>query len=201
MEAQNDCPVILLTSGQTLKVRRVLLYEEDRVNEIALLRTQAMRGMGGVSTGIGFWGSPSWALGGAAALGLVEGILSNAARKQAIQTIQVVAEKTQMLAKSAIYFDFGQIGNAHSPHPQTWYGSSASSIDVGHLGWSEKSALLTKYDKTKRDIIDGHIQIEKRFVHDGDEFVHVETDVGRMSIRWQQHLVAYSPAHQLSIRE
>jgi hypothetical protein len=63
MAEPNDCPLILLASGQTLKMRSVLLYEEDHVNEIASLRAQALKGLGGVSTGIGFWGSPTWAIG------------------------------------------------------------------------------------------------------------------------------------------
>ena len=84
MTLQNECPVILLTSGQSVKLRRVLLFEADLVDEIALLRVKALKGLGGVSTGIGFWGSPSWALGGAAALGLFEGLLSSATRNQAL---------------------------------------------------------------------------------------------------------------------
>jgi hypothetical protein len=56
--------------------------------------------MAGVSTGIGFWGSPLWALGGAAALGLVEGALSSSARKQALQYLGIAAERTKGLVET-----------------------------------------------------------------------------------------------------
>jgi hypothetical protein len=162
VDAQNDCPMILLSSGQTLKLRKILLYEEPRVNEVALLRAQAVKGMAGVSTGIGFWGSPLWALGGAAALGLVEGALSSSARKQALQYLGIAAERTKGLIET----------RAGRP--------------------AHRAAV-----RGRCVVINGQIQIGTRYVHDGDDFVHVETDVGKMSIRWQE-VVAYSLAGELT---
>jgi hypothetical protein len=199
MTIQNECPVALLTSGQTIKIRKIQLFEEERVNEISLLRAKAMKGLGGVSTGIGFWGSPSWALGGAAALGIVEGFLSNAARKQALELIQIAIVKANEMALLSQYFDPSDVINSESPYPQTWHASSDSIVHTANMGWGERSALLSKYQKAKSDIVDGKITVPLRYVHDGDDFVNIETDVGRMSIRWQQHVVAYSPAQQISV--
>jgi hypothetical protein len=44
------------------------LYDEVEVREIAVLKAEALKSLGGVTTGIGFIGSPGWALGGAMAL-------------------------------------------------------------------------------------------------------------------------------------
>jgi hypothetical protein len=41
MSLGSDCPVVILASGQTLRVRQVMLYEEDRVVEVAQLRANA----------------------------------------------------------------------------------------------------------------------------------------------------------------
>ena len=192
-EPQRECPAILLASGQIVKVRQVLLYEEDSVNEIAFLKAQAAKSMGGVSSGIGFWGSPGWALGGAAALGLVEGLLSNSARKQGLETFQIVVSKSHQLAENAIYFDATQLESAHRPYPHMWFARAPHVVDMTYKGWSEKKDLLSKYQKSKGDIVENQLHVERRYIHDGDEFVHVNTDSGKASIRWS-HVVAYFPA-------
>lgn len=192
---QRECPAILLASGQIVKLRQVLLYEEDRVNEIALLKAQAAKSLGGVSSGIGFWGSPGWVLGGAAALGLVEGLLSSSAKKQGLETLQTAVAKAQELANKALYFDAAQLGNAHRPYPHMWFASVGHVVDMSQVGWVERSALLSKYQKSKSDIVENQLHVERRYIHDGDEFVHVNTDSGIASVRWS-HVVAYFPAQQ-----
>src|SRR4051812_28411851 len=64
-------PIITLASGQSWAVRKIMLYPADRVNEVADLTAEAAKLFGGFKTGVGFLGSPTWALGGAAALGLL----------------------------------------------------------------------------------------------------------------------------------
>jgi hypothetical protein len=51
--------VVLLASGQLLKIQGVVLYPIEAVSEIARLREMAASKMGGVSTGIGFLGAMS----------------------------------------------------------------------------------------------------------------------------------------------
>jgi hypothetical protein len=59
-----------------------VLYEEKLVQEVATLRAQAVKSLGGVSTGLGFFGSPEWVLSATMAVGLFEALLSTAAKKQ-----------------------------------------------------------------------------------------------------------------------
>ena len=68
------CPVVFLTSGQKLTLHKVMLYDEDGVQEIAKLRAQAAKSLGGGSLGVGVIGSPGWTLlGEAAAISIIGG--------------------------------------------------------------------------------------------------------------------------------
>jgi hypothetical protein len=189
-----------LVSGQTLRLRKVLLFEEEKINEISLLRVHAAKSLGGVSTGIGFWGSPGWVLGGAAALGLLEGVLSSQSRKRGAQLLQAAEAKLQALPKSALFFDASQLGNAHVPHPQAWFATASvpRPVDITNLGRWQRKDYLKKHNKTRDDIVklNGRwtvrVEIQQRYIHNGDEFVTVVIDAGTMSIRWA-HVVAYVP--------
>ena len=113
-------PVIVLASGQPLKVERVFLYETARIEEIASMKATAAQGLGGVQTGIGFWGSPAWTLGGAAALGIVEGILSSAARNRALEILRSCQEQYREMLRRGAFFEARQITDIHLPHPLAW---------------------------------------------------------------------------------
>jgi hypothetical protein len=106
------------------------------------------------STGIGFWGSPEWALGGAVALGLLEGALSSEARKQGAQLLQTAEAKFNALASSALLFDASQLGNAHVPHPQAWFATVRvpKPVDVTDFGLIQLQEFLKKHNKTQEDI-------------------------------------------------
>ena len=120
MESERYCPLVMLASGQSIRMQRVMLYEEDHVKEIALLRAQAMKSLGGVSTGVGFLGSPEWALGGAAALGLIEGMLSSAMRKQASEALTLMEYKADNLSRAGVLFEVNKITGLGLPHPHRW---------------------------------------------------------------------------------
>jgi hypothetical protein len=202
---ESDCPVIVLASGQTLKIQRVRLYEADKVKEVALLKASAAKHLGGVSTGIGFWGSPAWVLGGAAALGIVEGILSNASTKQGMELLKTVQTRLLAMAHGALYFDSTKLINTNLPHPHSWsaIGTATQFVDLSQLNWISRKSLLRQHNKSESDvqIINGapHLAITKegtQFVHDGDEFVNLETAIGIINVRWS-HVVAYFPPQRL----
>lgn len=161
---QPNAPVIVLASGQPLKANRIRLYDTRLLNEIAAMRATAAQALGGVHTGIGFWGSPTWALGGAAALGIVEGILSAAARKRAVEVLGSAAQKYSEAVRRAVFFNADQIFNIGVPQPQAWHAIHTSGVE---------------------------------FRHDGDEFVHLETPIGLLSVRWS-HVAGYFPPQQQS---
>ena len=115
------CPVVFLTSGQKLTLHKVMLYDEDGVQEVAKLRAQAAKSLGGGSRGVGVIGLPGWTLlGEAAAISIIGGLLSNVAQKQAVEMLQTAQRKSEAVAKSGVFFDFAQVTNSQSPHPSVW---------------------------------------------------------------------------------
>jgi hypothetical protein len=56
MSAEMNCPVVLL-NGQKFTLLKVMLYDEDGVQEVAKLRAQAAKSLGGGgSLGVGVFG-------------------------------------------------------------------------------------------------------------------------------------------------
>ena len=174
MPEEIGCPVVFLTSGQKLTLHKIMLYDEDGIQEFAKLRAQAAKSLGGGSLGVGVIGSPSWTLlGEAAAISIIGGLLSNVAQKQAVETLQTAQRKSEAVAKSGVFVDFAQVTNNQSPHPSVW----SASVELKKR-WENGSEW-------------------RRHVHNGDEFVNVEIELGAMSIRWDQ-VAAYFPPQQSS---
>lgn len=203
---ENNCPVVVITSGQTLKISRVKIYEAAKLQDIALLKASAAKNLGEISTGIGFWGSPAWALGGAAALGMIEGILSNAARKQGIELLRTAQAKFHELANGALYFDAAKLANSHVPSPHAWsaIGTATRYIDLSQLNWLSRESLMRQHNKDESDVENVYglpciivREPGRQYIHDGDEFVNVETNIGTINIRWS-HVVAYFPPQALA---
>jgi len=191
----DDCPLVLLTSGQTIRIHAVLLYDERRIREIEDLKALAAAKFGPVSSGIGFIGSPGWVLGGAAVLSLLEGAAAKRLQREGIQYLQQAQTKSQALIESAAYCDVSGIANGHLPHPELWAYEMVERkvFDVSNLGWNARNDLLKKYNKSKSDIQDGELPIEihTRYVHNGDEFLRIKSDIGEINIRWSA-VVAYA---------
>ena len=116
----NGCPIITLVSGERLVVREVLLYDENKVAEINSLKAQAGNELQGFTTGLGFWGSPGWVIGGALALGAVEGMISNAKQKTGLRLLKLAAEKFNQLPNNSAFVSVNRICSLQTPNPQSW---------------------------------------------------------------------------------
>lgn len=194
-----DILVFLLSSGQMLKVRGVKLFPVEIVTAISQLRQSAATKLGGVSTGIGFIGSPGWAIGAGAALGLLEGALSSVARKEGVRLLAEAEQKHLDMVRAAKSFPVSLIINRDQPNPAHWQVEiqGPRRIEVANMSRSDLGNVLLRYKKDKShitngmlDVIDTHV-----FVHDGGEFLIVETDLGDLHIRWP-NVVAFSLASE-----
>ena len=198
MHPEGSCPVVVLASGQTLRLRRVMLYDADAIAEIAALRAHAAKGLGMQGTGIGILGTPSLGFAAeAAAMFAVSGLLANAAQKTALEYLKSAGEKYEKLSSHGIYFGEGELNNLHTPRPDTWFAFSGTKVQVVDMNkWSrtEIDQFLQRHNKSKRDLNGWTVQISVpiKYVHSGDEFLNVATDVGYMSIRWS-NVAAYLP--------
>jgi hypothetical protein len=190
-----NCPVVLLSSGQKLTLLRVMLYDEEGVQEVAKLRAQATKSLGGGSLGVGVLGTPSWALlGEATALSMVSGFLSGVSQKQAMEMLRAAQTKSETVTQAGVFFEFGEVTNSQRPHPHFW-SATVESTSIGeqvasadeHRGWLQipQKPMQRSSVKTLR-----------RHVHNGDEFVNVETDIGQVSIRWDSGGCIFPTAKQ-----
>jgi hypothetical protein len=190
-------PIILLSSGETLKLRSVLLYNEQRLRDIENLRARAMAKAGPANSGIGFIGSPGWVLGASAVMSLFEAAATRRLQQEALTLLREAERRSQALVDTARQCDFAALGNAHLPHPELWRAVTTEDfqVDFKALSWSDRSMTLERYRKTKADVVDGILTITQQvtYVHNGDDFLLVTTDVGPLNIRWSA-VVAYRGA-------
>jgi len=116
----NGGPIITLVSGERLVVEEVLLYDVNKVAEINSLKARAGNELQGFTTGLGFWGSPGWVIGGALALGAVEGMISNAKQKTGLRLLKLAAEKFNQLPNNSVFVSVNRICSLQTPNPQSW---------------------------------------------------------------------------------
>jgi len=116
----NGGPIITLVSGERLVVEEVLLYDVNKVAEINSLKARAGNELQGFTTGLGFWGSPGWVIGGAFALGAVEGMISNAKQKTGLRLLKLAAEKFNQLPNNSVFVSVNRICSLQTPNPQSW---------------------------------------------------------------------------------
>jgi hypothetical protein len=195
--------VVLLASGQTLRMRSVMLFEQQRLNEITLLRAEATQKMGGVSSGIGFIGSPEWVLGASAVTSLISGALSASARKQGLEMLNIASAKSLELLNSGVYFPITELINNHLPYPALWSAETVAPerVYVGGLARAAIADLLKQHNKTKEDIREYHltIPIRRPHVHNGEEFVSMQTDIGPMNVRWSSVIGYAFPKREMNL--
>lgn len=109
-----------MMSGARYKIEEIFFCEEVQLRKAQALRAAAAQSLAGVSTGIGFWGSPGWALGGALALGLLEGIAGNAAAKKGLAQLEEANQLSAAAQRDGTFVPVCDIQNIASPHPGSW---------------------------------------------------------------------------------
>ncbi|WP_445216205.1 hypothetical protein ACKWRH_28350 [Bradyrhizobium sp. Pa8] len=181
--------VAVLSSGQTLKIHGVTLYPTESIAIISGLRSEAASKMGGVSTGIGFIGSPTWAIGAGAALGFLESVASDAARKNGLKMFAEADRQTDAMYAQGLLFRMKDVTNSDRPLPASW--SSTALVDdyqsIAPLSRKQQDAVLSQNRLTQADLVNGYlmpIKRERLYSHNGDEFLSVDTDFGLINIRW-----------------
>jgi hypothetical protein len=190
--SKSSHPSVTLVSGETINVRKVMLFNSETVDKISALKMQAQKNLGGVSTGIGFWGSPTWVIEGALVLGAIESMLSNSAARTGVQQLSQARILYLKQMTEGKFFDVIEVNNFNLPQPSLWSAIGQETVDcsklssLGFIG-SELDKFLHRHNKSRRNLsADGLLTIEETFIHNGDEFVTFETDVGIVNVRWSQ---------------
>lgn len=160
---------LIISSGNRYRVSEVFLYEESSLRKAQALRLLAEQSLKGVSTGVGFLGSPEWAIGGALALGLLEGIASNAAAKQGFAQLEESKQLMDSAKRNGIFFPISSIENIDLPHPELWKG-------LAKRGLAKASP----------------------YAHDGASFVLVRTYEGEVAYLAWDKIESYFPNNPVS---
>jgi hypothetical protein len=171
---------ITLASGAHYEVSHVMLYHGPTVKRAQELQAEARKNLGGVSTGLGFWGSPGWVLGGALALGLLESAASGIAATQGFQQLQEVEEIEQEIRGRGCFIPVGSIDNVDYPIPRLWVTDALSCTSV-----VSDVEVLNKW-RLKRLATETQL-VPVWFVHNGEPFIRVKISAGTpLFLAWDQ---------------
>lgn len=147
-----------LSSGMNYHIRNVFLYPQEKILAARGLQLKANKNLGGISSGIGFWGSPSWALGGAIGLGVLESIASNAAAQQGLKQLEEVERILNSADARGSFVPVSQIENIQLPFAEKWFSAVSEEKTVKAALWGTKTVTDTK-----------------RSIHNGWPFILVQT--------------------------
>jgi len=128
--------------------------------------------MGGVSTGIGFYGSLGWVIEASAALGVIEALLSDSSKKAGLRLHAQADQLSVAIRSLGQLFQIQSINNIERPHPGAWTAEAVATKSV-----VSSTSLFGK--QTYRDR-----ELNVTYAHTGDDFLGLETENGFMSIRW-----------------
>lgn len=195
LAATPDQAVLILSSGQTLKVSGIMLYPSDDLAEVSQLKSKAAVKLGGVSTGIGFIGSPTWAVGAGVALGFLERIASDAAQKAGLELLARAERAMNAILLRGVVFPCSDIERIEQPNPNMWsiqYTPAVlpehKPVDLNAMSRRERSIYLTGEQGASAG---NH---PMTYSHNGDDFISVETEFGIANIRWSGVIGYVAPA-------
>lgn len=175
-------------SGDELVVSRIMLFPEPEVQNVRSLKATAQEQLGGFSTGIGFLGSPTWVLGGIAALGALESVVSNSKVKKGLGLLKEAAEKEKQLATKGILFPIAPIVGIDSPRVAAWKATEVSEIqlDLQAMGFIERAKAIEQHGLSAKQARSGVATINApiAYVHNDEEFVWLEVNRRIRAVRW-----------------
>lgn len=181
MTDKAEPPIAILSSGHSIIIEEVKLFPETEVAKLASLRAEAARLLGGTSSGIGFIGSPAWAIGGSIAVGFLEGLANNSMKKQATALLQEAMALHASLVDDGRFFSFTDIAGMATPTPQGWSSAVTDNVTV------KIDRRVVSGGMFGRIVADGEERIEQRttrFIHFDQEFTQVRNTSGLIHVKW-----------------
>lgn len=121
---QDDRIEVTLSGGSIVVATAVRLYPTHLVAEWRQMLASAQDQLGGVSSGLGFYGNPGWVIGASLALGVLEGIASSTKAQEGRRTLQLAGRAFEGVRRSGRMFPIGKLTNLDLPQPPAWEASS-----------------------------------------------------------------------------
>jgi hypothetical protein len=183
---EKSWPILTLASGQNLTIKSVTLYDERQVQEMVILISKAFENLGGPALGLGVMGSPEFVVGGAAAIGVVQGLLKSALRERGIAQLTELQEKVAALYEAGHTFPPAEIANIDRPDPMSWFALERRLVPPTNQAPS-KTFGLQPAARNNQDL-----RYEVRYVDSSEDFITIGSDIGLLRLRWSS-VVAYLP--------
>jgi hypothetical protein len=110
-------------------------------------------------------------------------------RKDGLEMLNTAATKSLELANDGCYFPLEQLNNYHLPYPALWSAETVSTeiVQAWRLSKQALDELLKENNLTRADVGGDQmtLAVKRQYVHNGEDFLNVETDIGPMNIRWE----------------
>jgi hypothetical protein len=183
--------IVSLLSGRTLHAHHVTLYDEIKLLEIKALLVEMSNHLSRGTIELESLGGSIRAIAALSAQATpksLAGIVSKPARIQATKLASYLPTKQREVQDSAIAVDIDRIANIDMPYPKGWYCvvKPDNSLDADSDSWLTRLLHRNRTSVTRTDSTEN----ERRYVHDGDDFVLLETESGFEYVRWS-HVMTY----------
>jgi hypothetical protein len=165
------------------------MFAAADVTDWRSLLMRAQQQLGGVSTGISFWGSPAWAIGGAAVLGMLERAASNAQSKEGIANLERANGLLREIRRHAKWFPIDQTDGIQTPNPSAWSAQAdgIEEVRMNTIALLDRGKFLKERGLTKSDVVNGVVRVKVKvpYVTLGEDFVGFSLSDGtRAQLRW-----------------
>lgn len=143
-DAADSSRLEITLAGEQLTVTGVQLYPEPMVDEWRQLLADARAQLGGVSTGLGFIGSPEWVIGASIALGALEGLASAANAQEGRNSLRRAQRVHTDLRRAGRVFRPSALADLDLPVPAAW---SARSDGTAYVSLGEDFLMVETLEK------------------------------------------------------
>lgn len=188
MSASPGASLTIDVHGRAMTVSHVRLYPSPVVQEWRAMVSKASTLMGGVSSPIGFLGSPEWVVGGALVSGLLTSAISGNMAKEGAKTLSDAAAALGRVRAAGVDYAVQDIEGVDAPYPPSWSapGPWQQQLDYSKEAMLHRGAFLAKHGKSKADVVNGMITVDVTVLYIvlDPEFVAVQTDAGLRHVRW-----------------
>jgi hypothetical protein len=142
-ETQISAINIGMCSGNSFRVSEVCLYDNNAVRTIASLQQKVSQLLSEVSTGLGFLGSPAWAIGGSLILGVLENSAQSSNQKKAAEILHQIHQLQGNMRETPKRIHVSTINNINIPNPSLWELAQSEMVTTNGL-WSVVCARNNK---------------------------------------------------------
>lgn len=189
-----------LSSGQIVPAERVMLYPAKLVEQAIALKAQAMAKMGNISSGVGFIGSPGWAIAGSLLVGALESAVNSKNHHEGATLFRKANDVAEQAKAKGCLVDVEYIENIYQPSPSLWHSNHMFEEIISFEGLKEyeidRLCEMHNFKKTeiyKRGMFSDLEVLQKSkksqwsddLIHNGDEFVIVQTSGKLVHIKWE----------------